>query len=402
MKSLLTTNRPHLYTTFKKGVIDGSLSRSEFDAKYPDSWDSLMMLWNLYQAVAEVSDGEGEMEIVDWLVSTFGCKIPEDSVYREFTEAIKAAKGFRAGLIREFVSAIYRFRFTSDGVAKPTDDPLKLLKIMWEPEGDERYSEVRSFDAGLFWHLGMRYLLMRVMNDNRVGEQLRETTLTLEERLFDGKAERKMAADSLLVRCDPKNNYRFDLKGSRRVIIPLEFRYIKAGKKVYKVLYENRVKTENDVFRKSLTNNAADNPRARDSCAISLIFFSEEDLRAVWEERLCKDIFSNPDAVSNVVIRGKRKPEEKNHHTSREFFPEMKFISFFCGGILEVQLHLFPKYFNHKYSMGEENHHLYRLRQIQSLLRAAFPSEFYIDWDDKKIQNSLIAKQKGAISANFI
>lgn len=374
-------------------VVNFQKDPQSFKESNPETWENLINLYGLSEEIRKKSAIRGRQIIARWLLRTMGNMVKTRDIYGEFESAIIAVKRFRFHLVREFIPDVLRFPFTSDGIAMPTNDPLELLKMIWLPEGAECLEESRSFDAYLCWQLGVRYLLMRASN-NLVGEQLKKFTLLLETDLFVDDILEKSAE---IVYYNPKNFCRFATKGKHKTEVILRKRLIQDQYRTLRVMYENRVKTEDDVFRKILLRGTLANPAVTDICALSFIFFSEEDSER-GAEILREKIFSKGGIITN---RKSRRDENKNIYSASESLPEQKFIVFINGGWVEAHIYSFPQWFNRRFSLGEENHHLYRLRQVVDLFKIIYPKELYIDWGDPAINNLLRGLQISRIKSNF-
>jgi hypothetical protein len=376
--------------------------------KYPKSSQLIRPLFNLYQKIRHLSQAQAKKVITESLSYDVGKRIEKGRIYEEFTRAISAAKDFRQSIIREFVPDALRFPFTSDGVVNPIVDPVILLRMMWEPPGDPRYATRRSFLANVFWNLGLRYFVMRLEN-TYPEKHLSDLTLWFERELFitANATEDQHYLETALISYDPDNANRYveslpltvSQTGQNCLNLMLGYRFIKVGNRVVRCLYDSRVKQEADIFRKVLSKSQAEKPVAHDTCAISFVFFSEEDLR-VGFEALTDRIFTNSAMIYNLRHRS-RHGKSHNDFTGGDAPPELQFLVYALGGIIEVQIFLFPNYFNRRFSLGDENHHLYRTRQIQPILNCLFPTELYLDWNDQTIQKMLKEMQLQKIRTNF-
>lgn len=373
----------------------------------PISWHLLRLLHNLYRQIRNVPDGRAKQIITDHVAQIVGHKIERRFIYKEFVEAIQAAKDFRQSLIREFVPDAVRFPLTSDGVVNTTNDPLTLIRLIWEPPGDPRYRTLRSFTANVLWHLGIRYLLMHIENKHPES-QLRDLTLQLEKNLFDPAPPDKRNQETVNIRIDPSNENRFvnfvpagELKSDDHVLrLMLEYRYIRHQDSLIPLLYDSRVKKEDDIFRKTLVKSQAENPTAFDICAISMVFFNANDLERGFEV-LTDRIFRDGGSFSSLMIDGNGH-KAKNRFSAKTAEAQMKFIVRYNGGLIEVQMLLFPQYFNRRLSLGPENHHFYRLRQILPLLECLFPSTLFVKWDNPEVLKILEAMQRQKIMTNYL
>lgn len=392
MKDLIPVlSQPDIMERFKKNP-------QEVQKTNPQGYEKIMCLNYLYQQLRGKTQKQGQRLIAQHLSLTAGNKISPAHVYEEFHSAIKASKEFIAGLIREFVPDIFRFPFTSDGVSMPTSDPLELLKIMWNPPGNPAYTLLRSFEASLFWQLGMRYLIMRLVNQP-LESQLRELTLWLEEQFFN--ANNSIGRAGVVTSYyDPKNLNRFTKKNTGREINQIvSYRFIQTKDETIRVLYEGRIKNESDIFRKSLLKSRAENPIASDYCAISIVFFSDKDYQKA-RDSLRNQIITNGAAIADLCFNGEGS-KGVNHYSSHKFHPKEQFFAFVRGGWIEFQIFLYPNYFNRKFSLGEENHHLYRLSQVLPLLKLFFPAELYLISWNKKTYARLQALQIARIKASY-
>lgn len=382
-------------------------NQNQVRKEFPISWHLLRLLYNLYQQIKDVNERQGRQIITDHIAKIVEPKIERRFIYREFVEAIQAAKDFRQLLIREFVPDAVRFPLTSDGVINPTNDPLTLLHLMWNPPGDQRYRVLRSFTANVFWHLGLRYLLMRIVNKHPES-QLRDLTLQLEKNFFDSTPQPGRAKETVNIVYDQENENRFvalnrDIKCDTTddcLRLMLEYRFVTHNGRTVPLLYDSRVKKEDDIFRKTLVKSQAENPTAFDVCGITMVFFQEADLY-LGLETLTDRIFQDTGSFSSLSIDGngsKYINRFSDHHATAQ----IKFLVRHQGALIEVQMLLFPQYFNRRLSLGQENHHFYRLRQIIPLLECLFPKELFIDWQDPEILKILDAMQRQKIMTNYL
>ena len=370
----------------------------------PLSWTQIRMLQNLYLKIKKVSQSKAEKIITEYLANVLGNKIEKGNIYLAFFQAIQSAKDFRQSLIREFIPDIARFPLTSDGVVNPTTDPVTLLKIMFDPPGDARYKKLRSFTANAIWHLGQRFLIMRTEN-HHPESQLRDLTLWFEKDLFANGNINEREKETVTIIHDPKNFNRFVKFGNgdetENVInLMLEYRFIKVNGRAIKVLYDSRVKKEEDIFRKTLVKSQGDTPVTNDTCGISMVFFSDEDADAGFIQ-LTQKVFTNNAAISNLRLEGSG-GETTNCYSANKSDPKFKFLVRANGAIVEVQIFTFNHYFNRRLSTGCENHHLYRLRQIIPLLRVLCPKELYYDWDHPNVVQLIEALQMQKIRTNYL
>ena len=371
----------------------------------PIAWTHLRSLYSLYQKVEKKSADQARRAIADWLHLTTGEKIEKKYLYENFGQAIAAVKDFKQALIREFVPDAIRFPFTSDGIINPTIDPAEILTIIWRPPGDERYRRMRSFVALVYWHLGIRFLMMRIHHKD-YSRQLSGLTLWLEKNLFVAEQVEKPYRENITVRYDPANLNRFAGLGAcdetqNCLTLALWYRFINTENRLIKVLYDSRIKKEEDNFRKTLVQSKAELPINNDACGITMVFFSRDDLNAAYE-RMTEPhgIFGNGAVISNVKING-HGGKRRNEYSSTVSPPEMQFLVYVQGEVLEVQLFIFDHYFNRKLSFGPENHHLYRLQQSLPLLKLLFPADLFVDWDNPNIIKLIEALQTAKIAVNY-
>ncbi len=378
----------------------------EIRANDPIAFEQLRILYHLYLQVKDLNENDARSRITQWLKLTIGDQIPEDFIYQGFRNAIHAAKDFREALNREFIPESYRYALTSEGVIRPTRDPLQTLMIMWNPPGDQRYAVMRSFEANLLWHLGLRYLLMKIYNFNP-GHRLRQLTIWLENNFFANDITTLPLEKTIHVEYDHAKHYRFvkilkeNETAEHSIRWNLVYRFIKTKDRVIPVLYDSRDKKEEDIFRKTLLNSTMENPMVNDLCGITLVFFSDQDFEDGYEA-LTGQVFSNNAAFANYRIDGIG-GKKLNKYSAGIYHPDRHFLTYFQGGVVEVQIYKFSHFFNRKFSLGPENHYLYRLEQIKPLLKTLFPQSLTnINWEDKNLEAQLVAFQKHRVEAHFI
>jgi len=342
------------------------------------AYDCLYSLDVLYRRGLEA--GQLKHSITDWLAQTHGTeRWPKEQLYSIFTAAIVNARKFLSYLLYEFIPQDLRFPFSSDGVASPTTDPAELLQIIWQPMGNPRLHSYRTYEAFLTWVLGRRYMWMW-QKVQPIASRLRDLTLCLEERLFTGNGDqpRKEIITSF---CDVQNAYRWSSTPTAHCVNHLvSTRSAEINGRPCKVLYDGRVKDEQSVFRKCLVKGVGAEYIGNDYCAVTLVTFSAEDYHAL-RRRLREEIFPDGALVGNLRVNGKS--HVRNAFSSDLYWPEEQFIGLFQGQFIEVQLFLYPPFFNRLFSAGEENHYSYRLKQVWPLLQLFFPTEHYlIEWNE--------------------
>ena len=387
-----------LRAVLSPGDVIETYLRGEYDRINPITLEHLNRLHALFLKIKDLPTEQAVLIITDWLNLCFP-EIPKTQVYQCFSDAIAGAKDFREALVREFCLLNERFPFTSDGLIRPTNDPVKLLNLCWTPLNSPHYNQARSFEAHLFWHLGMRYLLMKVKNKG-IYERLPEITLWLEEHLFD-QAKAIDAGKRLRIHYDPENFCRYSNDPQKPYFWHETWcRHIAVNGRQIEVLFEGREKKAEDIFRKILLKSQGGAPAITDTCAITLVFFNEQDLQETYE-LLKEKIFVSGDLVSNLRYNcnGKHKG---NSYSSGIANPHYHFLVHFFGGPLEVQIFLIDHWINRKFSLGPENHRLYRLNQVLELLKVLMPHEiFHFDWDDSLRMAKMIALQKAVIKSTF-
>lgn len=373
---------------------------------YPAAGEKLIRLFNLYSLIKDKNLLVGQEIIAQHILQTAGHLLNLDTAYSALTSAIKAGKGFLSSLVHEFVPELLRSPFTSDGVSTPTDDPLELLKMIFMPPGCKNFRLLRSFEANLFWHLGWKYLLMQ-LQEKPLEAQMRDLTLWLENALFLTEDEAQNQREVILCPYEPKNESRFSASkiGCPTIPFPVFYRLAEVpdgcGKTtLIKIIYESRIKQRVDRFRKLILSNQSEIPFVSDSCAITLVCFSQKQCLQLME-KLRQDIFNNGAALTNIKTNGNGGKD--NSFSSGLSEPEKKFRVFVRGGLVECQIMLFENFFNRRLSLGPENHHLYRLKQVEQLFPLFFPSALYgVDWGDEEIQQRLYNLQRYRIMANYL
>lgn len=370
--------------------------------KNPHGYHKIERLHELYQTVRRTPERDRRRVITEFLAKTTGRRIESDRVYDAFEAAIRFGCGFLESLVLEFLPEGLHYPFTSDGVVTPTSDPMEILELIWDPPGSPEYRPLRCYQARLFWHLGMRVLLMNLANQP-LASQLRDITLWLEEQLFSRDHGRSRSA-IITSSCDPNNFYRYSETPTETCVQNLvSYRYIAVpgSNALVPVLYNGRIKTPHALLRKVLLKSAGEIPVARDYCAMTLVFLSEEGYRQATPI-LRRSIFPNGDAIIDLDLNGEG-GKSTNAHTSGASAPEEKFIAYMYGALTEVQIfRRYSHYFNRRFSLGKENHHLYRMEQVLTLLRVFYPKALYlVDWDDPEILKQIHAKQIRTIEANY-
>ncbi len=368
----------------------------------PHGYIRIRQLYALYEQVQEASTADGRQTIANHLEQTMGSKFGNTDHYTALHLGIKTARGFLEHLVQEFIPNCMRFPFTSDGVVTPTSDPLEMLKLIWQPQGDPSYRSLRNFEALTLWSLGHRAMLIDRVSQQPLPSQLRELTLRLES-----ESNGLFCTSSLLPRasviqsfCNPQDSYRHTEQPTNVVVDhTISYRHIKVGDTYIRVLYHGRIKDEYGILRSTLLKSKAEIPVARDFCGVTFVFRSNKDY-LLAEPILFERVFPNSSAWMDLRIDGNGK-KEANAHSSDHSPPLMQFFTCIVGALTEVQIFLYPNWFNRQCSEGTENHHLYRLKQVIRLFRLFFPKELYlIDWDDTVVNEQLRNVQLGRIRAN--
>lgn len=365
------------------------------------AYEHFRRLKMLYLKIKDLDKKEAKNVLSLWLAKTIDFNDVEVKyMYHELTQAIKSAKGLRLSLVREFVPATFKFPFTSDGLAQNTNDPTDILRMIFSAKGDPDYKRIRSFEALVSWSLGNRYLLTDLENSKKEG-QLSKFVIWLENKLFASlNRTRRCVVD---VTYDPENKNRFVRfgKSDYSVSFPVWFRFIKLEKDVLQVMFDARIKQTIDIFRKVLIHSGGEIPTVDDTQGITLVFMDREELESAYEIMMA-EIFPNPAAIMDLRIEG-CDGKGNNCHSSHIAVPIRQFVAKTFAGTIEVQLILFKDYFNRRNSLGDEIHHLYRLRQVIPLLQMLFPIELYeVDWTDERLLAMMKELQLNRVRVDFL
>ncbi len=374
-----------------------------FKQVYPLAWLKLMPLHNLYLEIGKSSESKGEKVISQMLQRSAGNGLTQKIAYQYFTRAIQDAKNYFNNTVEKFFPEKLKNIFSSDGIVSITNDPRRLLIYIWEPPGKEKdLRERRSFLANLYWHYAMRAFMMAVHNQLFATEDFSIFTQLMEEEYFAGGIDKV----PLKVICDKtpqKRFHAFSKNGDDNVWeMEVATRRIPAeGDRHISVMFDSRNKTRDRDQEKTHLKSTAEYPSSYDKHGISLIFFSENDLEQ-GINRLMNKIFLNGGVLYNSQICGSGAKYPNTNSFSQGSQPEIKFTVHILGILVEVQIFHFRDYFNRNYSLGEENHHYYRLRQLWSLFPYYFPTSIFgVDWEDPATEQAFKKVQEGIIRGSF-
>ena len=364
------------------------------------AYDNLFRYHYLYLKIKDKEKAEAANIIALWLSKTVNTEdIEFKNMYHELTQAIKSAKRLVMSIVREFMPGSYRFSVSSDGVVRNTNDPIELIRLLFQEKGDPGYAEMRSFEALVNITLGVRYLLTDIENSKREG-RLSNYSIWLEKHLFHRTERSKQELLSIVY--DPNNKNRFVKFGQGQNSIEFEawYRYIKIKDTLIKVMYNGRTKQTEDIFRKVVLTSEGGTRIVDDAQGITLVFMNEDDFE-ITHDYLMREIFPNAAAISDIQMPDNS--SQGNGFSAKISTPQRQFIAHTFAGTMEVQLILYRDYFNRKLSLGEENHLLYRLRQILPLLELLFPTELHkVDWKNKDLIKKMEQLQINRLLVDFM
>ena len=374
----------------------------ELKKNEPIAWEHFSRLLHLYKKIEKVNDKDKAIEIItNWLAKTIDTSdIEVKHMYQEFTQAIESARTFIKSMVREFVPSTMKYLMSSDGASDNPNDPIDLLKMVFSSENDLMINRMRSFSSLVAWSFGMRYLLTDIDN-RKIKGRLKKFTTWLEKHLFTDDGSEHFANTD--VTYDPKDKKRFLEFGSgpNSIAVALWFRQIEIANNItIETLFTARTKQTLDIFRKVLLKSLGEIPQVDDAQGITFVFKTEKDLELAYAFMMNK-IFANPAAIIDLRLNG-QDGKETNGKSSKNFAPKRRFIAKTFAGTIEVQLSDFKHFFDGEFSEGEENHHLYRLRQVRQLLKMIFPTElFKLHWDSPETQFIMQELQLNRIRTNF-
>jgi hypothetical protein len=268
-------------------------------------------------------------------------------------------------------------------------DPTHLRRLIW-------FQAMSLFDLSL----GLAFL-ERVESLESASEDLEGLLDLLEREFFSGTFEEKIVT----VYHDPTDDYRVCAKHGGKgwenhpqLLVAREHRVVfRQTRFKSPVLVGHRVKPPFSTLLKIMrqTRDGETDPLSvRDRRALRFVARDEADAtRAVGflREALHR---SGGDLTERVCVPqgqvcGCHVRQDNRHSDDR--FKARRFSLVWRGKLFELQVMVMEDYLNSVYSVGPENHRLYRLRQMLDVyLRFLLPSSIYgVRWRDAEVSQKL-------------
>jgi hypothetical protein len=350
----------------------------------------------------------GRKVIAKALREIVGAKGATQKIYDELNASLDEAHQF----IRWISQTYLPFRFlgviNSDGLTCEEDDFLTLLRKYRDfIKGDDRLSKIREFETR------RAILLTLILFDLKIhrgklqlsGASVQAVTSYLERKFFTpGRIERK----KVISYHDPVDFFRtsfWRFEGEGQDVVgkdglkvcetELDCREFFWDRESHLVYYASRDKTRFSHLLKMLRKDIRDPySSALDWRGFKVVFFSHEAFEAGLE-KLRREVFYFP-GVTWKLEDGRFFREDRNPFTSRNFRAK-KFITVYQGLPCEVIVESIENHLNGFWSLGDENHELYRVRQLISVaFPLIFPEEIYqINWSERSIQEEISETVKG-------
>ncbi|MEW6407991.1 MAG: hypothetical protein AB1465_04845 [Patescibacteria group bacterium] len=323
----------------------------------------------------------------------------QEIIYLKINEALDEAQKF----VRELIDRLpvrFRGKLESEGDVAEEEDFVSLL-LKWQKYCQETENngngdslvKIREYEARrlILFAIILFDLKTRAKKLQLNGASLQAITASLEKSFFDrGFSESK----TIITFHNPDDNFRVlcwyfsddlpdNLPTANRWLrreYELVFRRFSWQGKQYLVYFSCRNKTSFSHLLKMLRKDIRDaHASALDWRGFKLVFLDLKSLQAGLD-KLSSSIFILP-GVTWKLEDGRHFRETVNPYSGKRFRAK-KFVSVLKGEAVEVVVEDLINHLNGIASLGEENHELYRLRQlVRSGLPLVFPEEIYgIDW----------------------
>lgn len=334
------------------------------------------------------------------LRDTFGIRgSSQEIIYLKINEALAEGQKF----VKELVDRLpirFRGKLESEGNVAEEEDFVSLL-LKWQKYCQEIENsgkrdpliKMREYETRrlILFAIILFDLKTRARKLQLNGVSLQAITVSLEKSFFDrGFSENR----TIVAFHNPDDNFRAlcwyfsddlpdNLSTAHRWLrreYELVFRRFSWQGKQYLVYFSCRNKTPFSHLLKMLRKDIRDaHASALDWRGFKLVFLDSESLQAGLD-KLSDSIFVLP-GITWKLEDGRHFRETVNPYSGKRFRAK-KFVSVLKGEPVEVIVEDLIDHLNGIASLGEENHELYRLRQlVKSGLPLVFPEEIYgIDW----------------------
>lgn len=338
-----------------------------------------------------------------------GAKKTTSEIYNELNKSLEEAHQFVRWIFRTYLPCRFEGIVNSDGLIAEESDFISLLKKYRDlEESTDSLALIRKFEAR------RTILLTLILFDLKIhrqrlqlnGASIQAVTRYLEKRFFTSEALERKTVVSYHDPADCSRVVFWHFKDAKPSDAPVEERFVVReiefacrkfrwqGREHF-VYFVSRDKTPFSHLLKMLRKDIRDpHASALDWRGFKLVFFSEE----AFEDGVAKlreDVFYLP-GMTWKLEDGRFFRESENPHTSKNFRAK-KFVTVHGGQPVEVIVEMIVNHLNGFFSCGDENHELYRTRQlISTALPLIFPRELYgVDWNNVEVQKEIYNVVKG-------
>ena len=294
------------------------------------------------------------------------------------------------------------------GDIEVTSNPLALLRLADTP-GDNRLVMRRRFEALCLFDLGLiGFELERIDPMRRVEDDVLAMIGLLEEFVFSGDTQEldvhtyhdaeevyrvkgisyDVATPEKFPKLAPRKHYSLCRITNRGIVLQFDVRAKDRFRTVVKLLKQAERPKENQ-----------DPLLVKDRCGLKFVVQSLEEVNALVEE--LRWHLEACDAVvvadgDNLTVDTGTAADPSNPHSSSKY--KMKQLSvFWRGRWYEFQIVTFANHYSALYSQDEENHVLYKLKQVgKDVFSKLFLGNLYLGegrWDDPALKQMLYDRQ---------
>jgi hypothetical protein len=362
----------------------------------PLFWGELQRLEGFADLVLQEKKRKKKVFIIaQALRDIFGARGENEKIYRALNQSLQEARQAVKDIILK-IPKNFSGVFNSEGQIAEERDFISLLEKRKKSFEDGGLGKMREFEARrlIVFTLILFHLNLHSQKLHLKGASLQAVTQYLERRFFDkGEVHRKtifalhnLNDESRVGSWYFKEDWPSDLKildGWKLKKHEMLCRQFSLDGN-YLIYFSCREKTPLSHLLKMLRRDIRDPfSSALDWRGFKLVFFNEQALEAGLE-KLRRDVFYLP-AVTWKLEDGRFFKETLNIFSSKRFRAK-KFVTTIGGESAEVIMETLTNHLNGIASLGEENHELYRLRQlVKSALPLVFPFDLYgINWEEKE------------------
>lgn len=372
----------------------------------PLFWGELQRFENFTATVLSARKRRQRIKIIaQALRDIFGAKGENKKLYQILNQALFEAQRFVKDLISK-LPANFRGVVDSEGQIAEEPDFISLLEKRKRFFEEGELGKMREFEARrlIVFTLALFDLILHGQKLHLNGVSVQAITQYLERNFFDkGVIEHKR----VLALHNPDDGWRVEYwffeedlppdlkvkKGWKLEKYEIACRKFVWEDKSYLVYFSCRQKTPHSHLLKMLRKDIRDPySSALDWRGIKMVFFDERALE-VGLEKLRQEVFYLP-GVTWKLEDGRFFKETVNVYSAKNFRAK-KFVTTVGGESVEVIVETIVNHINGLVSKGEENHELYRRRQlVRSGLPLVFPKEIYgIDWEE--VEQEIIDHYQG-------